>query len=173
MLLSSYPYWEKEAGKEHAEATLAVYTDMLEDLPGHVLFEAARMHVARSRFFPTVAELREQCANLLFPRRTALEAWADKQDPIAQKVRRLLPDYNDRGITLQQQSVIRSLFAKYYEQIVDRERQELLMIPSARALRATIAAQRGYRGRAGRFEARKTEICASGASKSGAGRGGG
>jgi hypothetical protein len=38
--------------------------------------------------------------------------------------------------------VIKALFAKYYEQIAERERQKW-SVPSARALRATVAAQQG------------------------------
>ncbi len=35
-----------------------IYFDMLRDIPGPILLEAAKIHIAESRWFPTIAEIR-------------------------------------------------------------------------------------------------------------------
>jgi hypothetical protein len=72
---------------------------MLEDLPGHILFEAARLHIAQSRFFPSWRSCARNARACPAPDRA--RGVEDKYDPIAQQSG-ASTDYNDRGITLQQ-----------------------------------------------------------------------
>lgn len=143
MLVTNYPYYEREIGEERLGASFDLYARLLEDIPGEILEASALAHIAESRFFPTIAELRAQAVDILMPERlTALEAWNDKSDPIAQRVRRLLPDYSDRAITIREQSVIKSLFLKTYDQIVIRERREMRRLPEIRALKQKLLEQK-------------------------------
>jgi hypothetical protein len=136
-LTLQYPYWEKEKSDAQLTATYLLYDRLLADLPLDVLEVAALAHCASSRFFPVPAELRAQAAEIMLPpRQTALEAWHDANDPLAQKIRRLLPSYNDRMITTKEQAIIRAQFLKYYEQAVTLERAALQQLPIVRAMQA-------------------------------------
>lgn len=134
LLCQQYPYWAKERG-EHLDEGFAIYDMLLADISASVLSVAAFQHIAQSRFFPTVAELRE-IARLITqpPRLTALEAW-DAKNPLALEILRLLPNYNARDITLREQAEIRRQFVRAYEQIMARKEQEEKLLPGLLDLR--------------------------------------
>lgn len=53
---------------------LALYTELLADIPGDILGEAFRKVAQTSRFFPSVAEIREAAATAIDARRARLRA---------------------------------------------------------------------------------------------------
>lgn len=70
LLAAAYPRFELQA------QTIEVYARCLTDLPDAVLEAAAKDCIARSRFFPTVAELREAAHGITHAgEETAFEAW--------------------------------------------------------------------------------------------------
>lgn len=136
VLATQYPYWEREMDEQRLSAAYGLYERLLADIPGEVLEAAALAHVASSRFFPVIAELRAQAVAIQMPRRqSALEAFYDRNDSIARYVRSMLPDYKDCTITLKEQSFIRAQFIKAYEEIAQDERQEMQLLPEVRDLR--------------------------------------
>lgn len=136
VLATQYPYWEREMDETRLSAAYGLYERLLADIPGEVLEAAALAHVSESRFFPVIAELRAQAVAIQMPRRqSALEAFYDRNDPITRYVKSMLPDYNDRAITLREQSIIKAQFIKAYEQIVQEEREEMQLLPEVRELR--------------------------------------
>lgn len=78
VLALAYPNWARERDAAALKETLRLYWQLLSDIPMEQLKQAALRHIAASRFFPTVAELRESTATLLqAPAQTALEAWGE------------------------------------------------------------------------------------------------
>jgi hypothetical protein len=68
--------------------TLRLYVDELADLDAELLARAARACVRTSRFFPTIAEIRER-AEELRPKRPLLPVWRDPvMDEIDEETRR-------------------------------------------------------------------------------------
>jgi len=59
VLVSAYP------GFAFVDPTSEVYLDLLADIPGKLLNAAALEHISRSKYFPTVAELRQTAFDLL------------------------------------------------------------------------------------------------------------
>lgn len=68
-----------------SSSAIEVYVQLLADIPGPVLDQAALDHISRSTFFPTIAELRSAAFNILEaanPIPTEYEAWAEVQAEI-------------------------------------------------------------------------------------------
>jgi len=68
-----------------SSSAIEVYVQMLSDIPGSVLEQAALDHISRSTFFPAIAELRSAAFNILEaanPIPTDYEAWAEVQAEI-------------------------------------------------------------------------------------------
>lgn len=136
ILATNYPYWERDMGEDKMRAAFKLYEHFLSDLPAEVLQAAAYAHIAESRFFPTIAELREQALDIMEPdEQTALEAWHDPNSRLARRIKDRLPEYTDRMITLKEQAVIKSQFIKEYNAIVARERRNRRRLPEIQALR--------------------------------------
>jgi CDP-glycerol glycerophosphotransferase (TagB/SpsB family) len=78
LLAIAYPNYCREQSAETLAQTLKLYWQLLADLPIEQLKSAALRHVATSKFFPSVAELRDAAATLaLTPAQTAVEAWGE------------------------------------------------------------------------------------------------
>ena len=63
-------------------SAVEIYVQLLADIPGPVLEQAALDHISRSTFFPTIAELRSAAFNILEsanPIPSDYEAWAEVQ----------------------------------------------------------------------------------------------
>ncbi len=79
----AYPYFgktDRNTPRDPRElaATLKLYEQMLADIDGEILALAAKTHIARSKFFPTIAELREAALEISRPLRDpAIVAWGD------------------------------------------------------------------------------------------------
>ena len=68
-----------------SSSAIEVYVQLLADIPGVVLEQAALEHISRSTFFPTIAELRSAAFDILEaanPTPTDYEAWSEVQAEI-------------------------------------------------------------------------------------------
>jgi hypothetical protein len=68
-----------------SSSAIEVYVQLLADIPGPVLEQAALDHISRSTFFPAIAELRSAAFGILEaadPIPTDYEAWSVVQDEI-------------------------------------------------------------------------------------------
>lgn len=68
-----------------SSSAIEVYVQLLADIPGPVLEQAALDHISRSTFFPAIAELRSAAFDILEavdPIPTDYEAWAEVQAEI-------------------------------------------------------------------------------------------
>lgn len=79
-LAAAYP--QRDVG----DHTLAVYREQLLDLDADQARAAVRAIVSRSKFFPTIAEIRE-AVGILAGRPTAAEAWAQVRAAAEQQTR--------------------------------------------------------------------------------------
>ena len=64
LLAINYPAHVAKLSAADIQAQLALWVQLLGDLPGDVLKAAALQHMARSQWFPAVAELRTRRARL-------------------------------------------------------------------------------------------------------------
>jgi hypothetical protein len=82
VMAAAYPNFDLK------EQTIQVYCKMLADLDPVLLEEAANMHIATGKFFPTIAELRGSVATLMergFCIPSAMEAWGE----VVEKMRKV------------------------------------------------------------------------------------
>lgn len=83
LLAVSYPAFGGNLEPNALAETLLLYERLLADLPEEALRTAALRHIATSKWFPTVAELRTAAAEIIAPssaEQTAIEAWGDVVD---------------------------------------------------------------------------------------------
>lgn len=136
LLTASFPEWQKGISDEKAERTFEAYLQMLTNLPGEALKSAALLHVAESKFFPTIAELRQRTFDLTLPKvPTALEAWEDattgKGSALARKILGMLgfDAFALHTADWQTLSVARSHFIREYDQQIAREESQRRRLP--------------------------------------------
>lgn len=134
------------------EETSELYEAMLADLDFGAVQRAAARHIATSKWFPTVAELRAAAVEVaLGPRRTGLEAWGDVVAAIRFVGAYGAPRFDDalvaecvrtlgwRGLCLGDNEVSdRARFSELYESLAQRARVdavagESLSLPAPRA----------------------------------------
>jgi len=74
----AYPSFAKENNAEAIGQTLRLYWRLLKDVPVESLQQAALRHIASSKWFPQIAELRAAAFVLDAPeQQTAIEAWGE------------------------------------------------------------------------------------------------
>jgi hypothetical protein len=72
-LSANYRNWPEE---DKTEDIVLLWTSMLEDIPGDVGQAAAKIHMSRSPYPPTIADIREAAARIMNPvQMDAMEAW--------------------------------------------------------------------------------------------------
>jgi hypothetical protein len=142
ILIAGYPYFTPSPD------TIRVYTIMLQDLDPDILVEVIKLHLATNKFFPSVAELREEYAKIIERASrtpTPIEAWGEVvrqmertgsyrrptfSNPLIEKV------VNYMGwetLCLSENPVAdRAHFMKAYETVLNREREDLVMLPETR-----------------------------------------
>jgi len=82
-LTMAYPYFgrndqDKPKDPRELAQTLKLYEQMLSDVDGSALVLAAKAHMAASRFFPTIHDLRQAAIEISLPQREpAIVAWGD------------------------------------------------------------------------------------------------
>lgn len=151
-LAASYPNFKLQP------ETVEAYAEMLADVPPDLLKAAAKQCVAASRFFPTVAELRD-AALALMPQQSGLptagEAWAE----VCQQIRRTgsygKPEFSTPLIGRAVDSMggwkmlcmsedpmpDRAHFFRVYEALAQRATAQAKMLPEVRVLAEELRAK--------------------------------
>jgi hypothetical protein len=164
VLCATYPQYSKDLQPDTLELTVSVYQELLADIPIATLQASAKQHIASSKWFPTVAELRQGATSISTTQHvTALEAWGEVKaamlawnrysnggDPawptfsnplIANMVRNL------GGMIALQDSenevADRARFVEGYNVLLRRAEDDKMLLPGTRELRQQIAAGNG------------------------------
>lgn len=166
MLRVAYDYFGRDKTPEEMALTLAVYQQMLADIPFEQLQAAARQHIASAKFFPAIAELRTAALALAQEpvlERTALEAWGRVKRafsdgsfyPYADRI--AAPDFSDDPILVSvvndlggllvlfnspNETADRARFVEAYAARQERARADGKLLPQVRALRDRLAGER-------------------------------
>ena len=159
-MLALYPHYAKERSAADLKETLKLYQELLADVPGEALLAAARQHATVSKFFPTIAELRQPALALAQPaRELAMEAWGTVTDtfsrgeyyfyesgvargptwdnPITARIVQCMGGYFELCKS-ENLTADRARFIEAYEQLAQREHAESLLLPEVRELRAKL-----------------------------------
>ena len=160
LLSINYPAQAAKLNAADMQAQLALWVQLLGDLPGEVLKAAALQHMASSQWFPAVAELRQQAGAIVAPAaQTAIEAWgtvtaamasaryyryADGfhefpvfDDPITQKVVNAMGWGNLCGS--EDATADRARFLQGYEAVAKRMQDDRQTLPVVRDLTARLS----------------------------------
>lgn len=142
MTLANFPNMQER----HMSPTVALWQQMLSDIPFNVAKAALIKVLATAKFWPTVGEIRETAVQLTSPNvLSAPEAWAqvikairydyssDKLDPVVRKAIEGFGGLNGIGYS-ENIDVVRGQFLKVYEQYANRERDAAVMPASVRDL---------------------------------------
>jgi hypothetical protein len=143
-------------GFELKDLTVEVYLRLLADLPAEALEKAALDHIARSKFFPTIAELRQAAFDLLEaidPQPVPQQAWGLVQAEIERVGHAGTPKFEFLAIAQAVEALgwralcvsdnpiaERAHFVQVYQAILERQRQEARRLPEVRQF---LALQRG------------------------------
>ena len=139
-----------------SSSAIEVYVQLLADIPGPVLEQAALEHISRSAFFPAIAELRSAAFSILEaadPIPTDYEAWAEVQaeirrvghcgqpqfeNPLAEQVVRQL---GWRYLCLSENPVAdRAHFVHAYQAMAERQRHSARRLQVVTEFIATLKA---------------------------------
>jgi len=135
LLTAAYPNFEPKP------QTVAVYVQMLKDIPGEDLFRAARQCIATLKFFPTVAEIREKAQQSHLP--SAAEAWQEVTRQIWQSGYYGKPQFQNPLVaqivtamgwrelcTSENQIADRAHFMRMYDELAQRAQAQFLALNS-------------------------------------------
>lgn len=131
------------------QSTVNAYVSMLKDIPLQILKTVIDQVGCESKFFPTIAEIREKAIMLQLPDfENGITAWGDVKKAFAKYGFYRLPKF-DNPITAQaveclgwkelcsseNEEADRAHFARIYDDLVRRNVQNAKMLPAARDLR--------------------------------------
>ena len=130
-----------------------MYQEALADIPTDILRAAALAVISRSRFFPTVAEMREEANRLASPGfPSPIEAWTEVLDQIAavhydgrpafshQLIAKVAEGMGWRYICLHDDAAVaRGQFLRQYQAECERAQREALLLPQVRELAEKLA----------------------------------
>ena len=147
VLIAAYPR------QELSDATIDVYLAALSDIDAQILRAAALDHITKSKWFPTVAELREQAVNLAGANdeAAAYDGWKQVldytsarkpiTDPIAIKAIEALGGLKAFGMShVDEQPSWRMRFIQAYNSYKSREINDTFMLPAVRDTREALRA---------------------------------
>jgi hypothetical protein len=144
MLKANYHYATKDMTAEQISDLEVLWCELLKDVDGALLRASALQHVANSKWFPTVAELRQAAADIASPnhRMTAMEAWGEVSRQVRDVgsygkpqfsnplIRRLVDDIGWLDLCHSEMpGADRARFIDGYKALVSRERQETMELP--------------------------------------------
>jgi len=144
MLKANYHYALRDMTAAQVSDLEILWCELLRDMDGGLLRAAALQHVATSKWFPTVAELREAATDIASPdhRMTAMEAWGEVARQIRSigsygrpefsnpLVRRLVDDMGWLNLcTGEMPGADRARFIDGYNALLTRERREVMELP--------------------------------------------
>lgn len=134
------------------DQTIEAYIAMLQDVPTGVLKVAIQQCANDSKFFPSLAEIRERVAMISQPSHlNAAEAW--EQVMIAMRrdgfyrhpsftnpvLQRAVEAMDWQALCSSENTIAdRAHFMKIYDQLIEREKQDSKLLPNARTLRARL-----------------------------------
>lgn len=159
LLAINYPSYADKLNADLLKQQLALWQRLLVDVPGEVLQAAALQHMAVSKWFPAVSELRDQAGALTAPpQQAAIEAWGEVTaamasaryyryadgfhefpqfaDPVTQKVVDSMGWGNLCGS--EDGTADRARFLQGYEAVAKRAQSERLLLPIVRELTAKL-----------------------------------
>ena len=134
---------------EVKDATIKAYVLRLQDLPLAHVATAIEQCSTESKFFPSLAEIRDKALELMHPQSmTALEAWGEVKEQMSRTGFYRSPTFSDPNITRaveclgwktlcssENEPADRAHFARVYESLVQREAADRRLLPAARQLR--------------------------------------
>jgi hypothetical protein len=150
MLKANYHYATKDMTAEQISDLEVLWCELLRDVDGDLLRAAALQHVANSKWFPTVAELRQSAADIASPnhRMTAMEAWGEVSRQVRSigsygqpefsnpLIRRLVADIGWLNLCHSEMpGADRARFIDGYNALLTRERREVMELPQVTAAR--------------------------------------
>lgn len=159
LLLDAYPNQFKDDPAQKVQ-TLKIYAQALADIPADLLKASVLNHITLSKWFPTIAELRQSAAGLVMKAAghpDALTAWGE----VAHQLRYVgswgAPQFTDPLIQRAVQAVggwkmlcasenqasDRARFIQAYETFINRTTEDLQMLPQVRSFVENAAAQLG------------------------------
>lgn len=153
LMTTNYAYIQKDKTAEDLAALLDIWKTLLADIPPEVLKAAAFQHIASSKWFPTVAELRELAREITCPARlTGVEAWGVVKREIARVGLSGKPDFGDEFIAAavrtlgwgslcmsEFEAADRARFIQCYETFIAREDRQAALLPQVRALMGEVS----------------------------------
>jgi hypothetical protein len=149
MLRANYHYAMKDMAAKQISDLEVLWCELLGDVDGDLLRAAALQHATTSKWFPTVAELRQLAADItLGHKMTAMEAWGevtrqirtighwDKPEFSDLLVRKLVSDMGWLNLCMSEMpGADRARFMDGYNALLSRERREVLELPLVSKMR--------------------------------------
>ena len=144
MLKANYHYALRDMTAAQVSDLEILWCELLRDVDGELLRAATLQHVATSKWFPTVAELREAATDIMSPshRTTAMEAWGEVARQIrsvgsygrpefsSSLIRRLVDDMGWLNLCMSEMpGADRARFIEGYKALVSRDRREAMELP--------------------------------------------
>lgn len=141
----AYPNFERDKRPDQLAAMIDIYHRTLYDIDAHLLEAAVMQHITNSKWFPTVAELREAALSIVhFSDFSAEEAWLEVKQAIrnigyygvpqfsAVRIKQTVAAFGWRelcGYDIEQEGIIRAHFMRIYNALQGRERARDSMLP--------------------------------------------
>ncbi len=148
MLSLAYPNYENGKTPAQISATIDLYHRFLRDVETPILEAATMQHIASSKWFPSVYELREAALSITHHgESSAEEAWLEVKDTIRRVGYYGVPQFSDPKVArsveaigwrelcltpIETEGVTRAHFMRIYDSFKNRERSNHLMLPEIR-----------------------------------------
>lgn len=146
LLTTNYMYVQRERTGTELAALLDIWKQLLADIPPEILKAAALQHIATSKWFPSIAELRALAREIIYPSRLCgVEAWGLVKREIHRVGIYGKPKFDDEFIavavkTLGWDSLCmgdhepsnRARFIACYDALVQREEKQMALLPQVR-----------------------------------------
>jgi hypothetical protein len=156
VLMAAYPAWGENNPK--IDGTLEVYRRALMDIDAGLLRAAAMQHIASSKWFPSVAELREAALSIMtHGDESAEEAWGEIKKAIRAFGSYREPVFNNAKIAQavkimgwlnlcmsENEVADRAHFFKVYQSLQNRERFDTIALPEVRQIIERIAQEKRH-----------------------------
>lgn len=157
VLVTNYGYIQRDKTPEQLSGLLDIWKQTLCDMDGELLRLAALKIISTSKWFPSVAELREAALSIAAPehQRTGIEAWGDVVKAIGSVGYYRVPEFDDELVA----EVVRSFgwrrlcasedmvsdrarFIDGYNAMRTRLKADALMLPEVQHAQAQLSARR-------------------------------
>jgi len=154
-LMLAYPSWGESAGTK-IDGTLEVYRRSLIDIDGKLLEAAAMQHIAMSKWFPSVSELRESALSIItHGDESAEEAWGEVKkairtygsyrEPVLNnaKIAQAVKIMGWMNLCMSENEVAdRAHFFKIYQSLQNREHYDQIALPEVKQVIERLAKEK-------------------------------